>query len=174
MTRSAIYFSVVVLLVSSQLAIALAEKPDARSLIAALSYNFAKYASWPENMVAKDTIELCYFSTGLKNSFETLQQKSIYDKPVSVRQLSSIEQSNACHLVFVDSSERALIQRLFIHLADSPVLTVSDIAGFMDEGGMIEIIKVNNKFRFKVNTKQLDKARLKMSSQVLKLAVDVK
>lgn len=174
MMRVTIYSIFAFLLVSSQLAIAWAEKTDSRSLIAALSYNFAKYASWPEHVVTSETVEICYFSTRLKKSFDALQEKPIYDKPVSVRQLSRIEQSDACHLVFVDNSERDMIQRLFVHLADRPVLTVSDIAGFIDEGGMIEIVKFNNKFRFKVNMKQLEKARLKMSSQVLKLAVDVK
>jgi len=170
--RSMIYL--VMLVFSSQFVTAFADKSDAQSLIAALNYNFAKYASWPEQVLTKDTIELCYFSERFKTSFDGLKQKLIYDKSVTVRQLSSIEQSNLCHLVFVDNDERELIQRLFVHLENRPVLTVSDIAGFIDQGGMIEIVKVGNKFRFKVNVQQLDKAQLKMSSQVLKLAVDVK
>lgn len=174
MTRGAVLVLLIVLLMPGQLATTLAEKTDPHSLIAALSYNFAKYASWPEHVAGSDTVELCYFSKRLKNSFDALKEKPIYDKPVSAKLLTKIEQSDACHLVFVKNGERHLVQRLFVHLADRPVLTVSDIAGFIDEGGMIEIVKVKNNFRFKVNMKQLDKAQLKMSSQVLKLAVDVK
>lgn len=165
---------VLMLVLVGRYEIADAEENDARSIIAALSYNFAKYADWPEPALNKEAIEFCYFSDNLKNSFDALKQKTIDGKPVKIRQLPAIEQSDLCHLVFVDKSERELIQRLFVHLEARPVLTVSDIAGFVDEGGMIEIVKTNNKFRFKVNMQQMNKARLKMSSQVLKLALDIK
>jgi hypothetical protein len=154
--------------------IANADKPDARALIAALNFNFAKYANWPTQVAEGEHVELCYFSDSLKQSFEALNNKSIYDKSVVVNQLSKIEQAHACHLVFIEKSERQLVQRLLVHLENRPVLTVSDVAGFSDKGGMIEIITVDNKFRFKVNRGQLNKADLKMSAQVLKLAVDVK
>ncbi|WP_297812120.1 YfiR family protein [uncultured Methylophaga sp.] len=152
---------------------AVAEAPDSRSLIAALNYNFAKYAHWPRDE-EQQSIHLCFFTERFKQSFAGLQDKAIFNKPVKVRQLSQIEQSRDCHLVYIDRSERSLLRRLFLFLQDKPVLTVSDITGFSDEGGMIEIFRVNNKFRFKVNQSRIESARLKMSSQVLKLAVEVK
>lgn len=153
--------------------VAVAEPPDSRSLIAALNYNFAKYADWPGED-DKQSIDLCFFTDRFKQSFAGLQDKAIFNKPVKAKQLSQIEQAQDCHLVYIDRSERSLLRRLFVFLQDKPVLTVSDISGFTDEGGMIEIFRVENKFRFKVNRSQLESARLKMSSQVLKLAVEVK
>ncbi len=158
---------------SAQTAVAIAEPPDSRSLIAALNYNFAKYADWPGEEQA-DSIRLCYFTDSFKNSFTELHDKAIFDKPVSTRQINDVEQTSHCHLVYIDRSERDILQRLFIYLRDKPVLTVSDIAGFVDDGGMIEIVRVNNKFRFKVNMSRMESSNLKMSSQVLKLAVEVK
>lgn len=174
MVKHGIIAVIVLMILVCRYEIAAAEESDARSVIAALSYNFAKYADWPEPALKKKTIEFCYFSDNLKNSFDALKQKKIDNKAVRIRQLSAVEQSDLCHLVFVDKSERELIQRMFVHLEAQPVLTVSDIAGFVDEGGMIEIVKTNNKFRFKVNMQQMKKAQLKMSSQVLKLALDIK
>jgi hypothetical protein len=159
--------------VSGRGVVAIAEPPDSRSLIAALNYNFAKYAHWPGED-ERQSIQLCFFTERFKQSFAGLQNKAIFNKPVKVRQLSQIEQAGDCHLVYIDRSERALLQRLFVFLKDKPVLTVSDITGFSDEGGMIEIFRANNKFRFKVNQSRIESARLKMSSQVLKLAVEVK
>lgn len=158
---------------SARTAIALADPPDSRSLIAALNFNFAKYADWPGEEHA-ESIDLCYFTDAFKNSFSELHDKAIFDKPVSTRQIRDVEQTSRCHLVYIDRSERDILQRLFVYLRDKPVLTVSDVAGFVDDGGMIEIVRVNNKFRFKVNMSRMESSNLKMSSQVLKLAVEVK
>lgn len=158
---------------TSQGVVAVAEPPDSRSLIAALNYNFAKYADWPNEEEAT-SIRLCFFTANFQNSFAMLKDKLIFDKPVTVSQLSEIREAGSCNLVYIDRSERDLLQRLFVYLQDKPVLTVSDITGFVDDGGMIEILKLNNKFRFKVNLTRMQAANVKMSSQVLKLAVDVK
>ncbi|WP_438970478.1 YfiR family protein [Methylophaga sp.] len=174
MTRCFMFAFGLFILISFQHSVTSAEKLDTRSMVAKLSYNFAKYASWPEAMTKKKTIDLCYFSDRLKSSFGTLKGKKIDNKPIIVKQLSGIEQSHSCHLIFIDKTEGDLTQQLFMYLADKPVLTVSDIVDFVDEGGMIEVVRKENKFHFKVNQQQLDKAQLKMSSQVLKLAVDVK
>lgn len=158
---------------TSQGVIAVAEPTDSRSLIAALNYNFAKYADWPGED-EDESIRLCFFTDNFQNSFSVLQGKLVFDKPVKVSQLNSVKEASDCHLVYIDRSERELLQRLFVYLQGKPILTVSDISGFVDDGGMIEILKVNNKFRFKVNLTQIQASKLKMSSQVLKLAVEVK
>lgn len=159
--------------VISRSVVAVAEQPDSRSLIAALNYNFAKYADWPDEDKMQ-SIELCFFTERFKQSFAALNGKAIFDKPVAVRQLKDIEQAQDCHLVYIDRSERNLLQRLFVFLRHKPILTVSDINGFSDDGGMIEIFRDNNRFRFKVNLSELQSSQLKISSQVLKLAVEVK
>ncbi|MCX4190870.1 YfiR family protein [Methylophaga sp. OBS1] len=157
----------------TQPVIAVAQQPDSRSVIAALNYNFAKYADWPDEEHA-ESIRLCYFTHTFKNSFTELHDKAIFNKPISTHQINDVEQTDQCHLVYIDRNERDITQRLFVYLADKPVLTVSDISGFIDDGGMIEIVREDNKFRFKVNMSRMELANLKMSSQVLKLAVEVK
>jgi hypothetical protein len=161
------------LLLLSTAVIAVAQTPESKALVAALNFNFAKYASWPD-IESKPAIELCYFNDSVRQSFGGLSKKQLFNKPVNVRQLRDIEEASQCQLLFIDSTERSLLQRLFVHLRNKPVLTVSDISGFTDEGGMIEILRVENKLRFKVNLTQMQRADLVLSSQVLKLAVEVK
>jgi hypothetical protein len=163
----------IALLLGSSALVAVAQQPESKALIAALNFNFAKYANWPE-LESKSAIELCYFSNSVSQSFKSLNDKVLFEKPVRVRQLRDIEEASNCQLLYIDSSERGLLQRLFVHLNHKPVLTVSDISGFLDEGGMVEILRVDNKLRFKINLTKMQRADLNLSSQVLKLAVEVK
>lgn len=165
--------ALLILFLCSSAVITVTQASESKALIAALNFNFAKYAGWPD-IDSKPAIQLCYFNDNVRQSFGGLSNKQLFKKPVSVRQLHDIEEASECHLLFIDSTERGLLQRLFVHLRNKPVLTVSDIPGFTDEGGMIEILRVDNKLRFKVNLTRMQRADISLSSQVLKLAVEVK
>ena len=51
-----------------------------------------------------------------------------------------------------------------------PVLTVSDIHGFSDSGGMITLVKDHGKLRFQINQKALQQANMSISSKIIELA----
>ena len=58
-------------------------------------------------------------------------------------------------------------------IADRPVLTIGDVPEFAPAGTMIAFTLEQNKVRFVVNVAAAERARLKISSQLLKLAVVV-
>ncbi|MFT7388118.1 MAG: hypothetical protein ACI8VC_001362 [Candidatus Endobugula sp.] len=140
---------------------------------AALSYNFAKYTQWPEAQ-QRNEVTFCYFNSAYINGFERLAAKTLNEKKIVVRQVDSVNVTAGCQLIYIDSKDRNKLQRLFLYLKNKPILTVSDMAGFVTDGGMIEIINQDNKLRFKVNLEQLERQGLTISSEVLKLAVQVK
>ena len=56
-------------------------------------------------------------------------------------------------------------------LDDAPVLTVSDLKGFAEQGGMIGFrITQDGRVAFDINLPRVEKTGLRMSSQLLKLA----
>lgn len=59
---------------------------------------------------------------------------------------------------------------LLSNIGSKSVLTVSDIANFTEAGGMIGLIEIEQRIRFDINMVATDRARLKLSSQLLKLA----
>jgi len=140
---------------------------------AVLNYNFAKYTQWPDSSV-DDEINLCYFNSALHLGFETLTGKTINGKKLVLTHVASVDKVDHCQLIYIDSKDRHKLHRLFIFLNNKPVLTVSDMAGFVDDGGMIEIVNQDNKLRFKINLYQVQQHGLTLSSQLLRLAIDVK
>lgn len=146
---------------------------DISVIKAALSYNFAKYTQWPDSQKNK-TITLCYFNPAYDVGFDKLANRTISGESVRVKKIDIIEDIADCQLAYIDRKDRSKLQRFFISLDKKPILTVSDMAGFVDDGGMIEIVSQDNKLRFKVNLEQLQKQGLTLSSQVLNLALEVK
>jgi hypothetical protein len=73
-------------------------------------------------------------------------------------------------VVYVASSESNRLTEVIENLAGTPALTVSKVPGFVDAGGMVEIMRTNQSVVFQVNLAAINSAGLEMSSKVLRLA----
>ena len=71
---------------------------------------------------------------------------------------------------FTSASERATMPVLLKALERPGLLTVGEVDGFAEQGGAINFTMQGRKVRFEINPTTAEQARLKMSSQLLKLA----
>jgi len=78
-----------------------------------------------------------------------------------------------CDVLFICDSEKSFVSELITLTAGRSILTVSDMANFISNGGMISFVKEDNKVRFEVNLKAAQKENLKIGSQLLGLARQV-
>jgi len=149
-----------------------AQAQDEFLLKAALSYNFAKFATWPD-MAADDTVEFCYMSPAYAGSFAPLIERTVQNRTVVLRRLDAALDLRGCDLLYLDRNEPTLIERVTAAAPAPGVLTVSDFEGFSEIGGMIEIQTIDNRLRFRVNLGVVQAAGISLSSQLLNLATEV-
>jgi len=72
---------------------------------------------------------------------------------------------DGCDLLFVGRSAERELPWLLEGLKGT-VLTVSDIEGFSDRGGVIEFVMEDNKVRFIISREAAEKAGLRISSKL--------
>jgi hypothetical protein len=149
-----------------------AEGPSEYAVKAAFLYNFAKFVEWPARTFAgaADPIVLCVLG---ENPFGTLLDDAVRDKTVNGRQIAvheskTLSAAAGCHIVFLASGS---LDESLSALANKSVLTVSDAESAVDRGAIIGLKLEERKVRFEVNLVAARKARLKLSSQLLKIAV---
>ncbi|MGI2172181.1 YfiR family protein [Shewanella sp. MF05960] len=148
---------------------------DSFALKAAFTYNFAKFTQWPQTRLEQDSAwKICFYGNQYRDSFKGLENKKIATHAISAIQLSETSPIDQCDVVFIDSGSRELTRRLFLAVDSKAILTVSDISGFAAQGGMIEIVEQDKRLFFKVNMQAIEQSGLNISSQVLKLALEVK
>ncbi|MGX9462067.1 YfiR family protein [Shewanella sp. A14] len=144
-------------------------------LKAAFTYNFAKFTQWPDSRLNEQSPwHICFFGNQYHDSFMELSNKTLANKSIKAIQLLETSQIEQCDVVFIDANSRDFIRRLFLAVDNKPILTVSDISGFAVQGGMIEIVEQDKRLYFNINSKVLEASGLNISSQVLKLALEVK
>ncbi|MBK1716137.1 YfiR family protein [Thiocystis violacea] len=145
-------------------------------VVIAYLYNFSKFVTWPTTTFpsADTSLNLCvYGRTSSADAFKTLDAKSAQGHPVRVEPRSRGDTLHGCHIVYASESEQAYLTPLLRAVDRRPVLTVSEIPGFVAAGGMIGFVRADNRLRFEINTTSAEAAGLTISSQLLRLAIHV-
>jgi hypothetical protein len=152
-----------------------AGSPDSRleyRVKAAFVYNFAKFVEWPQavgyggkpfviGVLGRDP-----FGRILD---DTVNGKTVRGRTLVIQRLSSWAQAHECDLLFVSGSENKRLPESLRGIGRG-VLVVGDSPDFVLSGGMIGLINEDSKVRFEINELAAERAGLKISSQLLKLA----
>jgi hypothetical protein len=147
-------------------------KPQEYQVKAIYLYNFSKFVQWPAAAQTNDTFSICVmghdpFGAALDSA---LAGEKIEQKPMAARRITDVQDAARCQILFIAASESAHVKQILAAVAKNGVLTVSDVADFSANGGMIQFVIQENKVRFEVNLTAADKAGLILSSQLLKVA----
>lgn len=145
-------------------------------LKAAFLYRFAEFVEWPPAAWSnREQVEICAlapvpFTQALR---EMIGSERLRGRAVAIRDISPADPIESCHLLFVSGAPdrwRPSLRRA----ASLPVLTVGDADTFLDEGGIIQLRTLDRRVRFEISMSAAQHAGLRLSSQLLRLALHVR
>lgn len=144
---------------------------------AAYLYNFINYIDWPADALPPAGGTLTIGIVG-ENPFgaalDPLKGKQIKGRTLAVKRVESARDLEQCQIVFISASEKSRLSEILVQLKGARVLTVGEIDGFAEQGGIINFISERNKVRFEINTDTARRTGLTISSELLKLAKLIK
>jgi hypothetical protein len=153
---------------------ALPAQPSLESDVkAAFLYNFGKFVEWPAAAIdGPDPFRLCVVAdAGFVSAVDRLiDGESIQGKRLTRREPASADDARRCHILYIGAGEGERGARLLGAVRQSPVLTVGEGSSFLRQGGAIGFVLDRNRVRFDVSVPAADRAGLKVSSKVLRLA----
>jgi len=136
---------------------------------AAYIYNFAKYVDWP-GVEAKEFHVCTAGRDDLGGALFALDRRLAQGREIQVRQNVAFDQLKDCQIIFVGERDSKLLNSVVRQLLGAPVLIVSDNQQAVEAGAHIALASVEDRVEFDVNLATLQRANLKASSQMLKLA----
>ena len=145
-------------------------------LKAGLMYNLAKFVEYP---VSSENADPGNFIIGILgedpfgNEINVLNEKTVQERIIKIERYHSIHEMKECHMLFVCVSEKLNTASVLDRIKGKSILTISDMEGFAEIGGMINFVTVNNRICFNVNLSSAQKAGLKLSAHFLKLTTVV-
>ena len=146
---------------------------DDQQVKAAFVLNFLKFVTWPEAPADTDApIEVVVL--GADDLARAIEQASarqqIGGRSIKVRAVRRAADIGAPQLLFIAASERDRLPVLLREFEGRPVLTVGDGSGYGAAGVVLNFYTSDTRIRFEANTTAAARARLQISSHLLRLA----
>lgn len=154
---------------------ALADELSEDRVKAGFIFNFVKYTEWPASVLAGASLRVCSPERRpLSGELLQLQGRQAQGHGIEVRTPARQDEWRGCHVLFIPDGDRKQMEAALDAVARAPVLTVSDSADFIAAGGMVALKRNAGRIRFDVNLGSTRRAGLGLSSQLLKLAEEVR
>ena len=139
---------------------------------AAFIYNFARFVEWPSRS-SPGPVRIGILGHGdLASPLEEVTRgKSVGGRAIAVTPVSTASEADCCEILLIERSESKHVREIVQALAGKPVLTVCDDENGSRDGVMIAFQLVDESVRFQINQEAAGRAGLRISSQLLKVAV---
>lgn len=141
---------------------------------AAFLFNFSQFVEWPGGAYEGTGSPFVIGILG-ENPFgnylrEIIAGESVKGHPLTIHQYKNVDEIKLCHILFINPGETRHVREVITALKGRNILTVSDAADFIQSGGMIRLVKNDNKIRIQVNPAKAKEAGLIISAKLLGVA----
>jgi hypothetical protein len=145
---------------------------------AAFLYNFTKFVDWPPSTFPDSGAPIVIGVLGDSPCAQALERlvkdRKVNGRKIVVRPIASAEDAKLTHLLFVGSAHEAQFAGLKPAIETLPVLTVGESPGFATLGGAVDFVPQGDNIRFEINIGAVERAGLKISAQLQKLATVIR
>lgn len=140
---------------------------------AAIIFNICKFVEWPAAAPASGDFVIGTLADEPDGpDLGSLAGKKIHGRNIRVIKVTSPGSVPACHVLYTGRTRPDTA--LAAAIAGAPVLTFSEPAGDEAGVGIIDLVPDQTRIRFNIRRGAADHAGLKLSSQLLKLALAVR
>jgi hypothetical protein len=145
---------------------------------AAFLYNFTKFVEWPRESFTDKSEPITIGVLG--NDALALELQSIVEgrringRAIVVHNVRGPDEVAELQMLFVSAAEDAQLAALQASAANLALLTVGESPAFAQAGGAITFLQQSGKLRFEINMRSVERAQLKISAELQKLALAVR
>ena len=139
---------------------------------AAFLYNFTKFVEWPPAADPRRAFRVCALADA---ALTAAIDRTIADELVEGRRLvrvepRSIDDARHCDMLYIARGYGEQGGLFLTAVRDLPVLTVGEGPQFVKQGGAIGFLLENNRVRFDISLRAVQRSGLKASSKLLRVA----
>ena len=135
-------------------------------------YNFTKYIQWPASQQSGDFVIGVYGDSPILSQLEMMAQtRSAGAQKFKIQKINSVGEIGNLHMLFVSKSKNSEIGRIVSKIGGKSTLLITEGDGMGAKGSGINFIYINGKPRFELNKTATEKSNLKISSELMKLAI---
>ncbi len=143
-------------------------------IITVYLFNFTRFMEWPDSAYDNPsaTFQICVFGRDrFKLALDVaIEKETVGKRPITMRRLTQIDKITNCQVLYIGSSEKHRVANILNAVKNHPVLTVSNLPDFVDNGGMVRFYENKSRIRIEINPDALREVNLYASSKLLRIA----
>ena len=141
------------------------------NLKAAFIYKFTKYIEWNAASGEKEFVIGVIGDSPIYDALEQIAATNrVNDMRISVRRFNNADEISFCHILFIARHNTISLRSILTQISKG-TLTISEQDGFAKQGTALNFVVTGSSLKFEANMKSINSAGLKISSQLLKLAI---
>jgi hypothetical protein len=140
---------------------------------AGVLYHIIGYVEWPKDSAPDNQSVIQIGLLGqipFPEALEVLDGKTVHGHKLVVKRLTDLSAAADCQVLFIGASEKPRLAEIVAGIRNRPVLTVGEVEGFAEGGGVVNLVAGQNRVVMEINREAASRAGLSISSQLLKLA----
>ncbi|MBI2281533.1 MAG: YfiR family protein [Bacteroidetes bacterium] len=138
-------------------------------------YNFTKYIEWPQSYKEGEfTIGIIGETSLYSELIKMTETKKVANQTLEVKKFETPSAVTKCHILYVCKDKSSDINDIIKKLKNNSTLLVTEDNGLMEKGSGINFIIKDNRQKFELNKGNVEKYKLKVSSNLEALAFTVK
>ncbi len=152
----------------------LSAAPDEEQLIkTALVYKISKFVEWPESVLSSGQFNICVIGDNLVfSSFKILENRAIGTVPIKVVDLNKSDDLKlSCQILYLSAS--SVDEQIIKARQEERILTISDLEGFSEQLGIIELSIKDQRVAIKINLPNAQSSGVEILSPLLQLSTVV-
>ena len=128
----------------------------------------AKYISW--NDCSSKTFVITVLNSSYSELFDEVYfDKKIKSKPVVIRHIDNIYDLGVTDILFISELGEFTLDEVFMMSKNRNILTVSDMRGFAQKGGNLQLYFVGQKLKLKMNVDAMQEEGFHVKRTLLKI-----
>lgn len=143
-------------------------------MYAGFMYHFAKFTQWPSAKQSGDfVIGVVGSSTMAKYATGLAASKKLGSRKIVVKEYSSASGAGECNILFLAKGKTSELSAASSISKSKNILIVTESPGAAKSGSTINFVQDGGKIRFEMSKKTASAQKLKISSELQKLAIMV-
>jgi len=158
--------------------VSLAASEGEKQVRAMFVYNFANFVEWPKKAFsrANSPLQVCLLGdVPFADYLQPMSGTLIGDRELLVSITHNEKKfKGRCHILFVGDDQKIIMKKLYRSKKYVYILSVSEQEGFIESGGIVNIIDQSQKISFDIDLDNAKRRGLFISSDLLSLARNIK
>jgi hypothetical protein len=165
--------SLVLSLVAGLTLVCAGSPPADYQVKAGFLFYFTQFMEWPSNTfetrASPFVIGLVGHDKFAQAAEQAVKGELVHGREITVKRVTGEESARRCHILFIGIDQH--FEGWIEMLRGSPVLTVGEVAGFCERGGLVNLVRDGETVRLEIARARAEQLGIKISSRLLDLAL---